>query len=98
MYDLCSDRVASVYDFCSERVLVIPALRGSGENAMVTMLEPGAYAPPNEALEPKLLGMHFLKTVDQFQRESARNDSMPLVSRSFKRKLTVEMNLVLGQG
>ena len=33
------------------------ALKGSGENAMVTMLQPGAFAPTGEALEPKLLAL-----------------------------------------
>lgn len=32
-------------------------LKGSGENAMVTMLQPGAFAPTGEALEPKLLAL-----------------------------------------
>lgn len=32
-------------------------LKGSGENAMVTMLQPGAYAPTGNALEPKLLAI-----------------------------------------
>lgn len=32
-------------------------LKGSGENAMVTMLQPGAFAPTGEALEQKLLAL-----------------------------------------
>eukprot|EP01043_Picozoa_sp_COSAG02_P046074 COSAG02_NODE_4278_length_5555_cov_5.837243_2_plen_128_part_00 len=32
-------------------------LQGSGENAMVTMLQPGAFAPHGEALEQKLLAL-----------------------------------------